>query len=65
MANRTILFDMSVFIDHLRTAKYKVRIPAVKALIRNSAIVLSELLRGATRPDEVVFIKSLMKIIRS
>ena len=61
MANRTVLFDTSVFIDHLRTAKYKENIPAVKGLIRNSAVVLSELLRGATRPDEVAFIKSLMK----
>jgi len=61
MANRTVLFDTSVFIDHLRTAKYKEHIPAVKGLIRNSAVVLSELLRGATRPDEVAFIKSLMK----
>lgn len=61
MANRTVLFDTSVFIDHLRTAKYQDRIPAVTALIRNSAVVLSELLRGVTRPDEVAFVKSLIK----
>jgi predicted nucleic acid-binding protein len=42
-------------------AKYQDRIPAVTALIRNSAVVLSELLRGATRPDEVAFVKSLIK----
>jgi len=61
MANRIIIFDTSVFIDHLRTGKYKERILAVSGLIRNSAVVLSELLRGATRSEELVFIKALSK----
>lgn len=61
MANRIIIFDTSVFIDHLRTEKYKQRISALSGLIRSSAVVISELLRGATRHDEAAFIKSLMR----
>jgi predicted nucleic acid-binding protein len=61
MANRLVLFDTSVFIDHLRTAKYEERISGVNGLIRNSVVVLSELLRGASRPEELAFIKTLAK----
>lgn len=61
MANRLIIFDTSVFIDHLRAAKHTDRIPAVSGLIRNSAVVLAELLRGATKENEFAFIKNLAK----
>jgi predicted nucleic acid-binding protein len=61
MASNIIIFDTSVFIDHLRAAKHTARISAVSGLIRNSAIVLSELLRGATKAGELAFIKSLSK----
>jgi len=61
MASRLIIFDTSVFIDNLRAKKHKDRISAVSGLIRNSAVVLSELLRGATRQDELEFIKNLTK----
>ncbi len=61
MANRLIIFDTSVFIDHLRTAKHTTRISEVSGLIRNSAVVLSELLRGATKAGELAFIKNLAK----
>lgn len=56
-----VMFDTSVFIDHLRTDKYRDRIPLVGGLIRNSVVVLSELIRGATRHEEIAFIKSLTK----
>lgn len=61
MANRLLIFDTSVFIDHLRAAKHTARISAVSGLIRNSAVVLSELLRGATKTEELAFIKNLTK----
>ncbi len=61
MANKLIIFDTSVFIDHLRTAKHTTRILAVSGLIRNSAVVLSELFRGATKVGEIAFIKNLAK----
>ena len=61
MASRLIIFDTSVFIDHLRAEKHTSRISAVSGLIRNSSVVLSELLRGATKADELAFIKALSK----
>jgi len=61
MANRLIIFDTSVFIDHLRAAKHTSRISTVRGLIRSSAVVLAELLRGATKANELVFIKNLSK----
>ena len=61
MANRIIVFDTSVVIDHVRTAKHEARIATVSGLLRNSAVVLSELLRGATRPEELAFIDILAK----
>lgn len=61
MANRTIIFDTSVFIDHLRTKKHEDRILNASGLVRTSAVVLSELLRGAARREELHFIKALAK----
>ncbi len=59
MGNRAIIFDTSVFIDHLRTNKYEKNILSVSGLVRNSAVVLSELARGATKAEELAFIKAL------
>jgi predicted nucleic acid-binding protein len=61
MGNRVIIFDTSVFIDHLRTNKYAGNILFISGLIRNSAVVLSELTRGATKAAELAFIKALTK----
>lgn len=61
MGNRVIIFDTSVFIDHLRTNKYEDKILSVNGLIRNSVVVLSELIRGATKAEELAFIKALTK----
>ena len=56
-----ILFDTSVFIDHLRTACHQERIDAISGLIRTSSVVLAELWRGATKPAEISFLKVLEK----
>jgi predicted nucleic acid-binding protein len=61
MANRIIIFDTAVFIDHLRTNKFKNHFQNLHGLIRNSSVVLSELLRGATRKEEKDFIDVLIK----
>ena len=61
MGNRVIIFDTSVFIDHLRTNKYEGKILSVSGLVRNSAVVLSELARGATKAEELTFIKTLSR----
>ncbi len=61
MTGRKLVFDTSVFIDHLRTGKFKDRFANLTGLIRNSSVVLAELLRGATKPEEVDFVKTLAK----
>ena len=61
MANRVIVFDTSIFIDHLRTNKYAGDIQNLSGLIRNSSVVLSELARGATHASESDFVSILAK----
>ena len=56
-----IIFDTSIFIDHLRTNCHEERIDDVNGLIRTSAVVLAELWRGATKPAERAFLKELHK----
>ena len=61
MASSVIIIDTSVFIDHLRTNCYTTRIESLNGLIRNSAVVLSELWRGATKPAEQRFLRTLQR----
>jgi len=61
MADGIIIFDTSIFIDHLRTNKYGKHIEDVNGLIRNSSVVLAELLRGATKEAEENFVATLAK----
>jgi predicted nucleic acid-binding protein len=61
MANRVIVFDTSIFIDHLRTNKHADDIQNLSGLIRNSSVVLSELARGATHESELDFVSILAK----
>jgi predicted nucleic acid-binding protein len=56
-----ILFDTSVFIDHLRTGCHQQRIESVSGLIRTSAVVLAELGRAATKPAEQQFLRALTR----
>ena len=61
MANRVNVFDTSIFIDHLRTNKHADAIQNLSGLIRNSSVVLSELVRGATHESELDFVSILAK----
>ncbi len=61
MAGKIIIFDTSIFIEHLRTNKYIDHFQNVTGLVRNSAVVISELLRGATRRAELDFVLTLTK----
>lgn len=54
-----VIFDTSIFIDHLRTGCHEERIDAINGLIRTSSVVLAELWRGATKPAEQTFLKQL------
>jgi predicted nucleic acid-binding protein len=56
-----LIFDTSVFIDHLRTGRHQHRIASVTGLIRTSSVVLAELWRGATKPAEHEFLQALEK----
>ena len=54
-----IILDTSIFVDDLRTGRHRERIENLSGLLRNSAVVLAELWRGATRPAEREFLRSL------
>ncbi len=56
-----VIFDTSIFIDHLRTNRHRQRIETVSGLIRTSSVVLAELWRGATKPAERAFLRTLEK----
>jgi len=56
-----VIFDTSVFIDHLRTGCHQEQIESVSGLIRTSSVVLAELWRGAIKPAERSFLKELDK----
>ncbi len=51
-----VIFDTSIFIDHLRTGRHQQRIESVTGLIRTSSVVLAELWRGTTKPAEGKFL---------
>ena len=56
-----VVFDTSIFIDHLRTGCHQDRIDTISGLIRTSSVVLAELWRGATKLAEISFLKNLEK----
>ena len=56
-----VIFDTSIFIDHLRTNRHRQRIEALSGLIRTSSVVLAELWRGATEPAERAFLRVLQR----
>jgi len=56
-----VVFDTSIFIDHLRTGRHQQRIAETTGLVRNSAVVLAELSRGATKPSEQEFVERLAR----
>jgi predicted nucleic acid-binding protein len=61
MTSSLVVFDTSIFIDHLRTGRYRQRIAETTGLVRNSAVVLAELSRGATNRAEQEFVEQLAR----
>ena len=57
--SKFVIFDTSIFIDHLRTGRHEERIESVTGLIRTSSVVLAELWRGAVKPAERKFLRAL------
>jgi predicted nucleic acid-binding protein len=56
-----VVFDTSVLVDDLRTARHQERIRSITGLIRTSSVVLSELWRGATKAVERDFLRTLAR----
>jgi len=56
-----IIFDTSVLVDDLRTGRHRQRIENISGLIRNSAVVLAELWRGAVTLADRDFLRALGK----
>jgi predicted nucleic acid-binding protein len=54
-----IVFDSSVLIDQIRTNRYLDRMLDLAGVVRNSAVVLAELWRGATTPVDRQVIQEL------
>jgi predicted nucleic acid-binding protein len=61
LMSSVVIFDTSVFVDHLRTGSHQQRIETVTGLIRTSSVVLAELWRGATKSVEREFLRVLGK----
>lgn len=56
-----VIFDTSVLVDELRTGRHRERIESVSGLVRMSAIVLAELLRGVSGSAENKLLRSLAR----
>ena len=54
-----LIFDTSVLIDDLRTGRHQHKILAARGLIRTSSVVLAELWRGVTKPEEQRFVRAM------
>ena len=56
-----IILDTSVLVDNLRTGRHRERIATLSGLLRNSAVVLAELWRGAATQADREFLRALGK----
>lgn len=56
-----VIFDTSVLVDDLRTGRHEARIQSSTGLIRNSAVVLAELWRGASTSADRDFVHALSR----
>lgn len=55
------ILDTSIYVDDLRTGRPGRKVESVTGLIRTSAVVLSELWRGAIKASEREFLLTLSK----
>jgi predicted nucleic acid-binding protein len=58
------IFDTSVYIDNLRSGRFKQEILELKFVVRLSAVVLAELARGARSREMKRFVDDLGKNLR-
>jgi len=55
------VFDTSVLVDHWRTNRHAMRMANLNIVIRNCSVVLAELWRGATEPEEKATLRAIEK----
>ncbi len=56
-----VILDTSILIGYLRTGQHQDRINSLAGILRNSAVVLAELWRGASKPAERAYLRNLEK----
>lgn len=56
-----VIFDSSVIIDDLRTLRHRERVQSLLGIIRTSSVVLAELWRGASKPIDREFLRTLAR----
>jgi predicted nucleic acid-binding protein len=56
-----VILDTSILIGYLRTGQHQDRINSLAGILRNSAVVLAELWRGASKPAERAYLRTLEK----
>ena len=54
-----VVLDTSIFVDELRSGRHQQKIESITGLLRSSSVVLAELWRGASKPAEREFLRSL------
>ena len=57
--SEVVVFDTSILVDVLRTARQLQEIESISGFLRTSAVVLAELWRGATKPSDREFVRTL------
>ncbi len=55
------ILDTSILVGFLRTGQHQDRIDSIAGILRVSAVVLAELWRGASKPAERAFLRTLEK----
>jgi predicted nucleic acid-binding protein len=55
------ILDTSILVDYLRTGQHQDRMDSLAGIVRISAVVLAELWRGASKPAERAYLRTLEK----
>jgi predicted nucleic acid-binding protein len=55
------ILDTSILVDFLRSGQHQDRMDSLAGIVRISAVVLAELWRGATKPAERTYLRTLEK----
>ncbi len=55
------ILDTSILVGYLRTGQHQDRMDSLAGILRSSAVVLAELWRGASKPAERAYLRTLEK----